>query len=166
MENNYSLDKFLQCSQNVADFSEMPSEEGLYLIRCLIHDYWTPLYLGMSINLYNRWRCGHHRTDEILFLKGLSVPIDIQVLTGASLTTFSIPLEELESLFIDGIKPSLNKKKIMRTTVDIKNQSFQSFVVCPICGSELGKANRSGYCKAHREHSPDRKARKPHKYRD
>jgi hypothetical protein len=162
MENSYSLDDFLQCSQKVVEFSDMPKEEGLYLVRCLVHDFWTPLYLGMSTNLYNRWKYGHHRTDEIVFLKGLNVPIEIQILTGTSLTAFSASLEKLEILFIDGIKPSLNNKKVTRPIVNLGDKVFET---CPICGSQLGKANRSGYCKTHREHSPDRKARKPSKYR-
>jgi hypothetical protein len=34
--------------------------------------------------------------------------------------------------------------------------------VCAVCGIELKRNNKSGYCKAHTEMRPDRKRRPPH----
>lgn len=39
------------------------------------------------------------------------------------------------------------------------------FCEYPSCKNQLGKSNKSGYCDAHKEHRPDRKKRKPAKYR-
>jgi hypothetical protein len=118
MQNNrFDLAFFLSNSIKLNSFDDMPESQGLYLVGHNKTDGFNPMYLGMSINLKERWR-KHHRMAGLKYLDRNNIPVSVYVISEQIWIELGLTLAELERKFIYEIKPTMNGQSVLIDSAD------------------------------------------------
>ncbi|MCP6763278.1 MAG: helix-turn-helix domain-containing protein [Fischerella sp. CENA71] len=96
----------------IADRNTLPNVSAIYLV---LDTYKTPLYIGKSIDIRQRWNT-HHRLSQLKDIPGVTIAwIDIHDLTL---------LDSIENTFIDWFKPPLNGEKFRFSSSTVRQVKF------------------------------------------